>query len=131
MAFVGGVNPSAALNHANGGIHAYADGGIAAYANGGFPTGIYSGGAPIHKFAEPETGWEAYISGKPSERDRNRQIWMDAGERLGVTDLLKAAAAAGQRGPTTVHQSNQIQMVEKDPRLTMRQLGREIKGALT
>lgn len=62
-----------------------ANGNIFAYANGGFSTGIYSGGAPIHKFAEPETGWEAYISGKPSERDRNRQIWVEAGERLGVS----------------------------------------------
>ena len=64
---------------------ASANGNIFAYANGGISTGIYSGGAPIHKFAEPETGWEAYISGKPSERDRNRQIWVEAGERLGVS----------------------------------------------
>lgn len=128
---INAVTTATTAGSANGNMFAYANGGIAAYANGGFPTGIYSGGAPIHKFAEPETGWEAYISGKPSERDRNRQIWMDAGERLGMGDVMKAIAAAGQRGPTTVNQSNQIQMVEKDPRLTMRQLGREIKGALT
>ncbi|UOQ60389.1 phage tail tape measure protein [Leucobacter rhizosphaerae] len=72
------------MTAANGNLVAYANGGVEAYASGGFPTGIYSGGAPIHKFAEPETGWEAYISGKPSERDRNRQIWVDAGQRLGV-----------------------------------------------
>lgn len=96
MAFAGGVNPSAALNHANGGIHAYANGGIQEFAGGGFPTGIYAGGAPIHKFAEPETGWEAYISGKADQRDRNRQIWVDAGERLGMGDVLKALS--GQQG---------------------------------
>lgn len=61
-----------------------ADGFIEAYADGGFATGIYKGGAPIHKFAEPETGWEAYISGKPDQRDRNRQIWSEAGNRLGI-----------------------------------------------
>lgn len=61
--------------NADGGMYAYANGGIEAYAGGGFATGIYKGGTPIHKFAEPETGWEAYISGKPDQRDRNRQIW--------------------------------------------------------
>ena len=69
---------------ANGNMFAYADGGMEAYANGGFPTGIYSGGAPIHKFAEPETGWEAYISGKPGQEARNRQIWVEAGNKLGM-----------------------------------------------
>jgi len=71
-----------------------ANGNIVAYANGGISTGIYAGGAPIHKFAEPETGWEAYISGKPSERDRNRQIWVESGERLGIMQEIRAALAA-------------------------------------
>ena len=87
--------------NANGGIYAYANGGIEAYANGGFPSGIYKGGTPIHKFAEPETLWEAYISGKPSERDRNRQIWVESGERLGIMKEVRAAlsaAAGGGRG---------------------------------
>lgn len=65
-------------------VIARANGGIEAYANGGFPTGIYRGGPPIHKFAEPETGWEAYISGKPSQRERNIGLWMETGRRLGV-----------------------------------------------
>lgn len=85
--FVTGTKPDP---NANGGIYAYANGDIAAYADGGFATGIYKGGAPIHKFAEPETGWEAYISGKPSERDRNRQIWADTGERLGMSGAGQA-----------------------------------------
>lgn len=87
--------------NANGGMYAYANGGIEAYANGGFPSGIYKGGTPIHKFAEPETLWEAYISGKPSERDRNRQIWIESGERLGIMKEVRAAlsaAAGGGRG---------------------------------
>jgi len=77
-----------AAYNANGGIYAYANGGISkyaqAFATGGFPTGIYSGGAPIHKFAEPETRWEAYISGKAGQEERNRQIWVETGRRLGV-----------------------------------------------
>ncbi|QJU54331.1 phage tail tape measure protein [Herbiconiux sp. KACC 21604] len=68
-----------------GGSFANANGGLHAYANGGFPTGIYAGrkGA-IHKFAEPETGWEAYISGRRGQESRNRGIWAEAGRRLGA-----------------------------------------------
>lgn len=61
------------------------DGGRAqAFASGGFPTGIYSGGTPIYKFAEPETKWEAFISGRAGEETRNRKIWAQAGMRLGM-----------------------------------------------
>jgi TP901 family phage tail tape measure protein len=76
---------------ANGNLFAYANGAVAAannalaFANGGFAPGIYAGrqGA-IHKFAEPETRWEAYISGKPGQERRNLAIWEAAGERLGA-----------------------------------------------
>jgi hypothetical protein len=66
-----------AVPNANGNVHEYA--------NGGVPTGIYAArpGA-IHKFAEPETGWEAYISGKPGQEERNAGIAMRALDRLGV-----------------------------------------------
>ncbi|MFA5901636.1 MAG: tape measure protein [Hyphomicrobium sp.] len=73
---------------ANGGLHEFAD--------GGFATGIYKGGVPIHKFAEPETRWEAYISGKPGQEDRNRQIWVETGRRLGMGDM------GGSPAPTQV-----------------------------
>jgi tape measure domain-containing protein len=72
------------LPGANGMMNTYANGGIQSFAGGGFPTGIYSGGTPIHKFAEPETRWEAYISGKSGQEARNRQIWVEAGRRLGM-----------------------------------------------
>lgn len=89
--------------NADGGLYAYADGGIAAYADGGFASGIYKGGTPIHKFAEPETIWEAYISGKPDQRDRNRQIWLETGDRLGVLSALREvfadAGGVGAAGP--------------------------------
>lgn len=69
---------------AAGGLYG-ADGNIKEFANGGFAPGIYRGTPQaIHKFAEQETIWEAYISGKPSERDRNIKIWESAGDRLGV-----------------------------------------------
>jgi hypothetical protein len=68
----------------NGQMGTNANGGFYAYAAGGFGAGIYSGGTPLYKFAEPETGWEAFISGKQSERGRNISIWQQAGDRLGV-----------------------------------------------
>lgn len=78
------------MNAPRGLNSAVADGGLFQYpaqsfADGGFPTGIYAGRAgSIHKFAEPETDWEAYISGKSSQRSRNIGIWQETGRRLGV-----------------------------------------------
>jgi hypothetical protein len=65
--------------------HPNANGGFYSYSNGGFAPGVYAArpGA-IHKFAEPETGWEAYISGKPSVRSENIGAWAEAGRRLGA-----------------------------------------------
>lgn len=100
---------------ANGGIVAYADGGIQENvramrefaAGGGVDTGIYSGGAPIIKFAEQETGWEAFISGKPSQRDRNRQIWQETGARLGMSGMEREV----------VHVPTHVTVVDADKRL--------------
>ena len=76
----------AAYDNARGGMYAYAD--------GGFAPGIYKGRAgSIHKFAEPETRWEAYVSGKPGMEDRNRQIVWEAGDRLGMWSGGAAAPA--------------------------------------
>lgn len=85
--------------HANGGIEEYADGGVR--------TGVYRGGEPLLKFAEPETGWEAFISGKPSERARNRQIWAETGQRLGMQ-----SGASG-----TVYVPTSVTVVDADSRL--------------
>ncbi|GAB3125939.1 phage tail tape measure protein [Glaciibacter psychrotolerans] len=68
------------------------------FANGGFPTGIYKGRpGGIHRFAEQETGWEAYISGKPGMEERNRSIALDALGRLGPPQYAPSRAqyAAG------------------------------------
>lgn len=79
------------------------NGDLIAYANGGFGKfrgpDIYAGGENVHKFAEPQTGWEAYISGKPEARERNIGVWQRAGERLGVT----GAGSSSQQ--VTVNQS--------------------------
>lgn len=65
---------------------ASANGNMFAYANGGIGEGMYSGGAPLYKFAEPETKWEAFISGRPGQEPRNRMIWAEAGQRLGMAN---------------------------------------------
>ncbi|WP_336658951.1 hypothetical protein [Leucobacter sp. USHLN153] len=101
--------------HANGAIVAYADGGInenvramhAFAAGGGVDTGIYSGGKPIIKFAEEETGWESFISGKPDQRERNRQIWVETGRRLGMST----------GGENTVYVPTSVTVVDADRRL--------------
>lgn len=87
------------LGSANGNMFEYANGGlndyglVQAFANGGIPAGIYSGGPPLYKWAEPETRWEAFISGKPGQEARNREIWVEAGDRLGMGERIARAVA--------------------------------------
>lgn len=80
----------------SGGITS-ANGNLVAYANGGFTSGIYKGrpGA-IHKFAEPETRWEAYISGKPGMEQRNIGIALESLDRLGYGEAMRHAPIAPQ-----------------------------------
>jgi tetratricopeptide (TPR) repeat protein len=61
-----------------------ADGNLIKYANGGMS--IVSRGVPgqMYQFAEPETRWEALVTGKKSDRARNIKVWEEAGKRLGV-----------------------------------------------
>lgn len=67
-----------AAYNANGGLYNYQ-----AFVNGGFGTGFYTGGTPLYKFAEPETRWEAFVSGKQGQEERNRAIALEAYRRLG------------------------------------------------
>lgn len=68
---------------AMGGMHDYAKG--TAFAGGGIAEGIYRSMArPLYKFAEPETGWEAFVSGRKGSEERNRGIVKEAASRLGM-----------------------------------------------
>jgi len=86
-----------------------ANGMLQSYANGGFASGIYRGRAGnLYKFAEPETRWEAFISGKPGMRDRNVKIWEEVGKRLGVNmmpnaigNMYSQVASSMASGPTS------------------------------
>lgn len=81
------ANPT--LN-ADGGLHVN---GVRQFADGGYGTDgryysrdsqIVPGGTNI-LWGEKETGWEAYISGKPGQRDRNLAVLSEAASRLGAT----------------------------------------------
>jgi TP901 family phage tail tape measure protein len=91
-------NNSSALLSKLGFTFPNADGGMydyQAFASGGFATGIYKGRpGGIHKFAEPETNWEAYISGKPGQESRNRKIATEALNRLGGNSANYASGTA-------------------------------------
>jgi Ca2+-binding EF-hand superfamily protein len=55
-----------------------------AYANGGIRAGIYASQAGIIRFAEPETGGEAYLPLSPSKRRTAMPVLADVARRFGV-----------------------------------------------
>ena len=83
------------VKDADGGFHVN---GVRQFADGGWGMDgryyeripqIIRGGANI-LWGEQETGWEAYISGKPGMEDRNREILGIAAERLGMAVVAYA-----------------------------------------
>lgn len=97
---------TSAKNQANGGVW---DGKVQTFADGGVSL---ADGRPVARtpqvstagrnilWSEPETGWEAYISGKPSEKRRNLQVLEEAARRLGVVAVPNVTAhAAGSITP--------------------------------
>lgn len=95
-------NGMTATSSANGNLFEYGQAMQRAFASGGgVDTGIYAGRPQaIHKFAEQETVWEAFISGKPDQRERNIGIWQDTGRRLGVE---QGGSMTKVDAPITVH----------------------------
>lgn len=114
------VNADGGL-HVNG-VRAFADGGLDEYGRlvARVPQ-MRSGSEGVVQWGEKETGWEAYISGKPGQEPRNRAVLMEAAGRLGMLDRLVtrrfaegafvstprpaaevAAARAGSQGPRVV-----------------------------
>ena len=80
VAVVGGVGMTL---KAFGGFEDHVKG--VSFASGGISEGIYRSMArPLVKFAEPETGWEAFISGRKGSEERNRGIVREAASRLGM-----------------------------------------------
>lgn len=71
---------------------------------------IARGGRMI-QWAEPETHWETYISGKPSKRQRNIDLWWETGRMLGVVQR----ADGGIDGPRVSSAPPQIRVVTGAP----------------
>jgi TP901 family phage tail tape measure protein len=68
-----------------GGI-TFANGGhVQAAANGLDRQSMIAPGGSNILWAEPETGWETYISGKPSQRARNVKLLRETASRFGLT----------------------------------------------
>lgn len=121
------IEPNADGGFYANGTRAFADGGWGS--NGRYysrTAQIIPGGANI-LWGEKETGWEAYISGKPSERDRNLQVLSMAADRLGaaVTPFANGGMAGRDPVAAALWQSG-----HRDPNaaliagLTVRQLAR-------
>ena len=83
-----GVNVVAMPARANGGIEEYASGGVREGHYQGRPGGLI-------KFAEPETGWETFISGRPGYERQNIGYAIESLGRLGVDLSQLARPAAG------------------------------------
>ncbi len=77
----------------NGGIPTYR-----AFASGGIRSNLQSGfySGEVHKFAEKSLPWEAYISPKPDQRERNYGVWMEVGSRLGFSQGADQAALVAE-----------------------------------
>ena len=90
---------------ANGGfVGQFANGGIYAAAPARVPMiATTRGPAAGILWAEPETGWEAYISGKPMMRQRNIGILSETASRFGMRLVPKTMAAPRvQPAPGTI-----------------------------
>lgn len=86
----GGGQGGLVAGNENGGLYSYR-----AFANGGLSSGIYRGGAEIHKFAERTLPWEAYLSPKSDQRQQNFGTWLEVGDRLGFSQGKSAPASSG------------------------------------
>lgn len=81
----GAVQDIPGFTPANGGfVGQFANGGLYARAARVPQIATANGARRGILWAEPETGWEAYISGKPSMRARNEQILAETARRFGM-----------------------------------------------
>lgn len=81
-----------------------ADGGIVQAANGLLREPMIARGGSNILWAEPETGWEAYISGKPSQLAANQRTLAIAAGRLGMS--ASVMGSDGASAPVITAHSN-------------------------
>ena len=101
--------------NANGGIYQYADGGFddRGRSVSRVPQ-MRSGAQGAVVWGEPETGWEAYISGKPGMESRNQAIWLEAGKRLGMVDAFAAGGISAMGRGELLRLQQSISEMKRD-----------------
>jgi len=95
----------------------FAGGGTVVHANasGNMWEGIYPGGRPLYKFAEYETGWETFVSGRKGMERENLGYAVESIRRLGHQNPQAARDVLGG-GPSMVRQGDTITIHEaSDP----------------
>ena len=109
-----------------------------AFASGGIAPGIFSGSqGPLYKFAEPETRWEAFISGKRGQEKRNIEIWKEAGKRLGVLGPenanggLYGSAMSGGVAPSVNYNNSVSVTVNPAPGMDERELAAAVSREIS
>ncbi|NKS58884.1 hypothetical protein GS504_15605 [Rhodococcus hoagii] len=107
-----GSLPTGAAPRANGGIDEYADGGVRPMPD---KAHIQPGsGRGLVRYAEGETGWEAYIPGADSKRGRSTAILREVAKRFGYR--LEAFANGGFGGNVgSLPENAQISNLPADP----------------
>lgn len=107
-----GSLPTGAAPRANGGIDEYADGGVRPMQDSAH---IQPGsGRGLVRYAEGETGWEAYIPGADSKRGRSTGILREVAKRFGYR--LEAFANGGFGGNVgSVPKNAQMKNLPADP----------------
>lgn len=117
---------SAANANAIGGFY---EGGVRAFAGGGIDERgrsvprqpqMRSGSQGAVVWGEAETGWEAYVSGKPGMQDRNRAVLGEAAARLGGDVTWYANGGFNEAVSTTEYTRLRIRVrdLERDLRAT-------------
>lgn len=116
-----------------GGVRKYADGGIDAAGRYVPREPMIAKGGQYVLWGEKETGWEAYISGKPGQRARNLDIWAEAGRRLGAKHYADGHIQAPRYMSAMQHQAFAARMspVSLDGvRVVLEVGGERIEGVL-
>lgn len=94
--------------NADGNLYTYAR----AFNSGGVAEGVYRGGPPLYKFAEPETRWEAFISGRPGKEKENIGYALEALHRLGGPSYAQSSVPAAPQVTVVVQPRGGINLLE-------------------
>lgn len=112
----------------------FADGGmvnhrVVANAGGAIREGMYSGGPPLYKFAEPETGWETFVSGRPGRERENFGYALESMMRLSQQMGYSFGSAPSSSVDQSVHAP--ITVRASDPYVAAELVGQRVGSLLS